>query len=94
MVIDIINVLRARVKAENHAPVGAHCNGPKALLLAFERMQPESRQVHVVNRGSCVKRRQNITQFARMFRVNSAWVVLLKKPFQSLVANGANHPEM
>ena len=55
VVIDIINVLRVAVKAENHPPVGAYCNRPKAFRRAFERMQPESRQIHVVNGSSGVK---------------------------------------
>jgi len=50
-------------------------------------MQPESRQIHVGNRGSGVKCRQNIPQLADMFRAYAAWVVLLKEPFQTLVAD-------
>jgi len=50
-------------------------------------MQPESRQIHVGNRGSGVKCRKNIPQLADMFRAYAAWVVLLKEPFQTLVAD-------
>ena len=92
VVIDIINVLRAVVKAENHPPVGAYGNRPKAFRRAFERMQPESRQIHVVNGSSGVKRCQNIPQFADVFRVYAARVVLFKKQFQSLVADCPNLP--
>jgi hypothetical protein len=92
VVIDIINVLRVVVKAENHPPVGAYCNRPKASRRAFERMQPESRQIHVVNVSSGVKRCQNIPRLANMFRVYAARVVLFKKPFQSLVADCPYHP--
>jgi hypothetical protein len=41
----------------------------------------------VSNSGSGVKCRQNIPQLAGMFRVYAAWVAMLKKPFQTLVAN-------
>ena len=41
VVIDIINVLRVALKAENHPPVGAYCN--------FERVQPEPRHVQMGN---------------------------------------------
>jgi hypothetical protein len=75
VVIDIINVLRAVVKTENHPPVGAYCNGPETFRRAFERMQPEPRQIHVVNGSSGVKRCQNIPQLANMFRVYAARVV-------------------
>src|SRR5262245_59501833 len=47
MVIDIINVLRAVVKAENHPPVGPDSYSPEAFIRALERMQPEARHVHM-----------------------------------------------
>jgi hypothetical protein len=86
VVIDIINVLRAVVKAKNHAPVGVYCNSPEAFHLAFERMQPEPRHIHMGNGWGCVKRYQNIPELADMIRVYADRVVLFKKPFQSLVA--------
>src|SRR5258708_39707312 len=46
VVINIINVLRVAVEAENHPPVGTYCNGPQASGRTFERMQPEPRQIH------------------------------------------------
>jgi hypothetical protein len=55
-------------------------------------MQPEPRQIHVVNGPSGVKRCQNIPQFANMFRVHAARVVLFKKPFQSLAADCPYRP--
>jgi hypothetical protein len=55
-------------------------------------MQPEPRQIHVVNGPSGVKRCQNIPQFANMFRVHAARVVLFKKPFQSLAADCLYRP--
>ncbi len=91
VVIDIINVLRAAVKAENHSPIGAYGNRPKAFRRAFERMQPEPRQIHVGNGSGGVKRCQNIPQLANMFRVNATRVVLFKKPFQTLVTNCPYH---
>jgi hypothetical protein len=41
-----------------------------------------------------VKCRQNIPQLAGMFRVYAAWVVMLKKPFQPLVANCPYRPKL
>jgi hypothetical protein len=87
VVIDIIYVLRVTVKAENHPPVGPDSYGPKTFHRSFERMQPEPRHVHMGNGWGSVKRRQNITQLADVFRVYAARVVLFKKPFQSLVAD-------
>jgi hypothetical protein len=92
VVIDIINVLRVAVKAEDYSPVGAYCNGPKAFKRAFERMQPEARQIHVANGSGGVKGRQNIPQLANVIRAYAARVVLFKKPPQSLVADCPYHP--
>jgi hypothetical protein len=55
-------------------------------------MQPEPRQIHVVNGSSGVKRCQNIPQLANMLRVYAARVVLFKKSFQSLVTDCPYHP--
>ena len=79
VVIDIINVLRSVVKTKYHSPVGAYCNGPKAFHLTLEGMRPKSRQVHMGNAGGGVKRRQNVPQFANVFRVYAARVVLFEQ---------------
>jgi hypothetical protein len=92
VVIDIVNILCTAVKAENHPPVGPYGHGPRTFHLAFERMQPETGQIHM---GSCsggVKRGQNIPQLVNMFRVYPAWVILFKEAFQSLVADCPYHP--
>jgi hypothetical protein len=81
VVIGIINVLRVAIESKNHTPVGPNGHRPKAFHLACERVQPESRQVHVGNGRGGVKRRQNIPKLANMFRVYAAWAVLLKEPF-------------
>jgi hypothetical protein len=67
-------------------------NGPKTFHPAFERMQPEPRQIHVNNRGSSMKRCQNIPQLGSMFRVDAAGVVVFKKPFQPSMADTFYHP--
>jgi hypothetical protein len=92
VVIDIINVCRAIIEAENHPPVGPDGNGPNPFHPTFERMQPEPRQIHVGNRGSSMKRCQNIPQLGSMFRVDAAGVVLFKKPFQPSMADTLYHP--
>jgi hypothetical protein len=44
------------------------------------------------NGSGGVKRCQNIAQLTNMFRVYAARVVVLKKPFQSAVADCPYHP--
>jgi hypothetical protein len=87
VVIDIIDILRVLIEAKNHPPVGPDGHGPETPPLAFERMQTESRKVHVGDRWSGMKRRQNIPQLVGMIRIYAAWVVLLKEPLQTLVAD-------
>jgi hypothetical protein len=86
VVIDIVNVLRSVVKTENDPPIGANGYCPESFPFALERMQPESWKIHVADSWGGVKRRQYVSQFANVFRVNSARVVVFKKSFQSFVA--------
>jgi hypothetical protein len=54
-------------------------------------MKPETRQIHVGNRASSIKPRENVTQLLRVFPVHAARVVLLVKAFQPLVAYRPDH---
>ncbi len=91
VVIDIINILRAVVKTENHPPVGAYGNRLEAFHLAFKRMQPQPRLVQVGNRGRGMNSRQNIPQRLGVFRIYPPRVILFEKPFQPPMANGPYH---
>ena len=63
MIIQIIHIVRiACLKAKGDAPVSRYPNRPVALQFAFERMQPESRQVYIVRLSAAVENRQNIAQ--------------------------------
>lgn len=88
----VIDILLAVVKTENHPPVGAYGNRPKAFHLTFERMQPQRRLVQVGNDSGGVKSRQDIPQRLGMFRINPPWVVLFKMALQSPVADAPYRP--
>src|ERR1700735_2167026 len=79
VVIDIINVLRITIKAKDHPPVSANCNGPEAFHLALELVQPKTRQLHMSNIGGGMKRRQNVLQLLDVFRAYAARVAVLKR---------------
>jgi hypothetical protein len=87
VVIDIINILSFAIETKGYTPVCANGYGPKPFQLSFERMQPESRQVHVIHRRCGVKHRQNIPELPNMFRHYAACVVVFEEPSQSLVTN-------
>ena len=88
VVINIINILCSIVKTENHPPVRPHSHGPEAFQWTSERMQTETRHIHMGHGRSGVKSYQNIPQLASVFRVYTALVVLFKKTLQPFVADG------
>ncbi len=67
-----------------HPPICPNGYGPKAFDLAFQRMQPKARQIHISNCRGGVKRRQNIPRLTGMLSVYAAGVVVFKNPFQPL----------
>lgn len=76
VVIDIINIQHvAARKPENHPPVSADRHCPKALEPAFERMQLETRQIHIRGRNRCIKQSENITQLHHVFWDQATQVV-------------------
>jgi hypothetical protein len=73
-------------KAENHPPVRAHRYRPKPRELAFERMQPETRHIHIGHDAGGVEPRENVSERAGVLRENAARVVVFIKTFQPLVS--------
>jgi hypothetical protein len=94
VVIDIINVLRVAVKTKNHPPAGPDSYSPETFQHAFQRMQLKPRQVHMRDACGGVQGRQNVPQLADALRVDAAWVVLFKQPFQPLVADCLDYPNL
>ena len=80
MIVQIINVERVAIgKAENHPPVCANSYRPKTFELAFERMQPETRHIHVGRGARRIEPRENIAQLNDVFSHHAALVVLFVK---------------
>src|SRR5216684_3384788 len=92
VVVHIVNVECAAVcKMENHSPVRSNGHGVKTLQLALERMQPETRQVHICDGLRRVEPGENIAQLHHMLGQHAARVVVFVKAFQSLVADRPDH---
>src|SRR3990172_1891048 len=92
VVVKIIDVQRIVIgKAEHHSPVGANRDRPESFPVALERMEPESRQVHILNLPGSVEPRENVSQLLRVLREHPTWVVVLVKASQSLVTKRLNH---
>ena len=93
MIIEIIDVHRVAVgKAEYDPPVGADRHGPKTSELALQCVQPETRQVHVLNCASRIETGKDVTQFHGVFGADPARIVLFVKAFQPPVPNRPDHP--
>jgi hypothetical protein len=73
-------------KAENHPPVRANGHAVETLQFALQRVQTETRQVHVSDCPGCIEPRQNVAQLADMLGNNPTLIVVFMKAFQSLVA--------
>ena len=92
MIIDAIDIEDISFgEATNHSPVGPNSNRPKAFPFALERVQPETRQIHVRNAASRIKARDNIAQLRSVVGKYAAPVVCIPKAFQSFVANRTDH---
>jgi hypothetical protein len=92
MVIDIVNVPGFAIgEAKDDSPVRANSHCPKPPEFAFERMQPESGQVHIRNIACGIKTREDVAQFFRVFRVHATRVIVFTQALQSFVAERSNH---
>ena len=66
VVIYIINVpYIATSKAKNHTPVRAYGHRPQSFEFAFERVQPEARQIQMSLEAS--RRAKNVAQLSGVF---------------------------
>lgn len=85
MVIDQIDVgCMAALDAEHNPPVRPHCDRPEALQVAFERMQPETRQIHVVRRSGTVQDEKDVPDLIQEVGADALPLTALEKPFQPL----------
>jgi hypothetical protein len=95
VVIDIIDIVGASlIESENDSPVCADGNGVKAFSLAFQRVELESRQIHVRDCSCRIQPRQNIPQLAGMFGIDAARIVVLVETPQPFVTNRPNHGQL
>jgi hypothetical protein len=88
-VIDVKNILA--FKAQSHTPIRADSHGPVPLQLTFERMQFESRQVHVRDRAGRIKSNQDVSELHAVFGQYAARVIVIKKAIEPLVAEALDH---
>src|SRR5919106_1160763 len=67
MIVDIVHVLHgALLEPEGNPPIAGDPYRPMPLQVAFRRVQPEPRQVHVIGSSAAVQHRQDISQLLQM----------------------------
>lgn len=78
MIIEIINVVCiARVKAESDTPASRYPNSPVSFEFTFKRMQPKSREIHIIRFPTPIQNCKNIAQFNSVLRRHA----LFRLPF-------------
>jgi hypothetical protein len=61
VIVDEIDVAHVAVlESEDDTPVGPHRDGPEAPQITGQRMKPEARQRHVLNRRGRVEQAENV----------------------------------
>ena len=82
MVVDQINVASvAFLEAEDHAPVRPNSHAPKTFQVALERVEPKTRETHVVGLSGAVKDGEDVFGLLDVIRVYAPRLAVLKKPF-------------
>jgi hypothetical protein len=92
VVVRQINVESIAIfKAKNDPPVGAHNNRPKAFKIANERMQAQSRKVHVVDPFGCIQKAENIVDPLDVLCAYAFSIAVIEKTLKAFVAKADDH---
>ena len=89
LVIDIHGV--AADKAKGDAPVPAHANCPSAFAISSERMQDETREIHIFGLDRNLKSTQYQSQPLLVLRLYSGFRALEKETLKPLMSKAPNH---
>ena len=90
--IDVMGV--AGIEAKDDAPIRPDGHGPEPDQITLERMQPETRQVHLANLVGFIETRQNALDLVDLIRPELAPIAFLVQPLQSAVPKAPDHGDM
>ena len=92
MIIGVINqVSFAILKSENYAPVSGNLYGPVPLKIAFERVQPGARVVHIAHNRRGVQPVQYVFQLPSVFGLNPLFCPIVEQCGEPFVPEAFNH---
>jgi len=88
-IIDINGVIV--LEAENHAPVRPYGHGSKPREFAFEPVEPETGQVHILRRGGRIQPGENIPDRVPVLGADTAFIAAFEKPLQRPALETPDH---
>lgn len=92
MVVDQFNVKSSGLfKTKHDPPIGPHCNRPKPLQIALQRVKTVTGKIKRLRRSGPIEDGQNLLHRVHQIRPNPAPVPTLIKPFQASVFEAPNH---
>ncbi len=81
-------------KTECHTPIAADFHRPDAFAFAFQLVQGETGQIHVLGRFGLIQVGQDQAQPIGVFRLNSRFAPCAIEPFQPLVREASDHGQI
>jgi hypothetical protein len=79
MIVNQVNVKSPTVfESKNDPPIRADCDCPRALEVPAQRMEPERRHIHNLDRFRRLQRRQNLPDLAHMLGIDAPGVVVVE----------------
>lgn len=95
MIVQIIDIGDlAFLEAEDHSPVRPHRYRPEAGIFAFEPVEPEAGQVHIIGRSRSVQARQDVSHRLAVVGSDAALVATFEEPFQRSAFETPDHIQM
>jgi hypothetical protein len=86
VVIDQIDVGGTILKAKDNPPVCPHGDRPKALAVAYERVEAEARQVHVFRCLGAVENEEDVFDLLQEVGADAPAVAIPEKTLQSFAS--------
>ena len=92
MVIDQVHVSGTRAReAKDNAPVAGHGDRPITGKIAFQRMQPEARQIHAGGSRHLVETCQDTLHLGNVRWRHPLSIPFLEEKLETLVPEADNH---
>ena len=92
MVIDQIHIPDIpSIEAEDDTPVAGHSHCPRTREIAPQRMEPETRQVHISRLSCFIKTGKNTLDLGDQQRRNPLTISLLEQALKAPVAEAKDH---